>query len=51
MDDAARAVIKANTGLSVRVLVRLLNDSGIKRCKSWVSDKRLELRGGTTLHD
>jgi hypothetical protein len=45
VDDAARVLIKANTGLSIRTLVQLLEDSGIKRQKTWVSEERMKLRG------
>ena len=51
MDDAARTLIKYNMGRSVRALVKLLEGRGIKRGKSWVSDMRLELRGGVTEHE
>ncbi len=39
-DDAARAAIQANPDKSVRELVALLADLGIKRGKSWVSEAR-----------
>lgn len=47
MEDAARALIKANIGLSVRTLVQVLKNSGIKREKTWVSEMRINLRSAT----
>ena len=44
MDDPARALIKAHMELSIRILVQLLKDSGIKREKTWVSEARMRLR-------
>lgn len=38
--DAARAVVLANPDKSLRELVRMLADMGIKRGKTWVSDVR-----------
>jgi predicted transcriptional regulator len=43
-DAAARAVIEANPGASVRDTVKLLSASGIKRGKTWVSDTKMALR-------
>lgn len=46
LDDAARAFIKAHTELTVPALIHGLEDLGIKRRKTWVTEVRLELRGG-----
>jgi hypothetical protein len=52
MESAACALIQANMNMSLRQLVRVLEDSGIKRGKSWVSEVRMKQReAGTTLHD
>ena len=48
-DDAARAIIKANSTWTVKPLVKLLAESGIKRGKSWVTEARLETRGGSKI--
>lgn len=48
-DEAARTLIKYNMARSVKALVKLLEGRGIKRGKGWVSDMRLELRGGVTV--
>jgi hypothetical protein len=45
-DAAAHTIIADNPDKSIRVLVGLLSDAGIKRGKSWVSEKRMELRVG-----
>ena len=41
--DAALAIIKANPGDSIRQLVNRMQDAGIIRGKTWVSEKRMEL--------
>ena len=41
--DAALAIIKANPCYSIRQLVNRMQDAGIIRGKSWVSEKRMEL--------
>lgn len=43
-DAAARAVIEANPGASVRDTVKLLSEAGIQRGKTWVSDTKIALR-------
>lgn len=45
-DDAARTIIKANSTWTVKALVKLLAESGIKRGKWWVTEARLEAREG-----
>ena len=45
MDDAAKALIKANATITVKALIKLLADNGIERGKTWVSDTRSEIRG------
>jgi predicted AAA+ superfamily ATPase len=45
-DDAARAIISAHgQRLTIPALMRALADTGIKRGKTWVSERRLELCG------
>ena len=44
--EAAKALIKANIGLSVRHLVRALAQSGIKRGRTWVNEARMDEREG-----
>jgi hypothetical protein len=44
-EDEAVRIMRANPELSVRELVDTLADSGVKRGKTWVSNKRAELRG------
>lgn len=40
-DEAAKAIVQANPDKSLRELVDLLADMGIKRGKTWVSDARM----------
>jgi len=42
-DEVAVALIKANPKLSIRKMVELLKENGIKRGKDWVQTKRYEL--------
>lgn len=44
--DAAREVIRANPDKTVRELMEMLSGMGIKRGKTWVTDARLDIRGG-----
>jgi hypothetical protein len=43
-DDAAARIIRHNSILSVRELVELLAEAGIKRGKTWVSETRMKQR-------
>ena len=43
-NEKALVIIKANPDMSIRALVNVLKDSGIKRGKTWVSDARIDLR-------
>jgi hypothetical protein len=48
-DEAARAVIHANPDKSLRELVDMLAELGIKRGKTWISDARLANHGESKL--
>ena len=43
-DDAARAVVRTHRDMTVPALMKALNDVGIRRGKTWVTDARLEAR-------
>jgi len=43
-DAAARDIIRGNSNLTVRALMKLLSDNGIKRGKTWVCEARLAIR-------
>lgn len=47
-DDAARAVIAANSALTVPALIAKLAALGIDRKKTWVAYARLDARGAGT---
>ena len=47
MDEAARAIVKANAALTVRALIAKLQDAGIDRKKTWVTMARMEAAGTT----
>jgi hypothetical protein len=50
LEDAALTLIRGNPEASVRTLVCMLADAGIKRSLAWVSGKRSEINGtGVTL--
>jgi len=42
-DEVAIALIKANPKLSVRKMVELLKERGIKRGKDWIQGRRFDL--------
>ena len=43
--EAATAIVRGNAGLSVPKLIELLEQSGITRKKTWVSEARMKQRG------
>ena len=45
-DEAALAIVKEHPKASVREVVEFLKQAGIKRGRSWVSQKRFELYAG-----
>lgn len=44
-EDAARALIEANRSKSLREIVNMLKQAGIKRGKTWVSEARMATQG------
>lgn len=45
MNDTARDLIRLNSKMTVRQLVALLTNHGIKRGRTWVCDARIAIRG------
>lgn len=51
-DAAAANIIRNNPGLTVRKLMALMQQAGIIRGKTWVTETRIKQRGvGVTFHD
>lgn len=49
-ETEALAIIKADPDASLRQLVERLEDVGIRRGKTWISDKRYALKGSGSKH-